>query len=70
MAYTAKSAKARNAFNLIGTLCLAVAFLLAVQSVSPQNVMISEAGAVKVIDFGVAKAIGRELPDEKRGALR
>jgi len=29
------------------------------RDVSPQNVLVSEAGAVKVIDFGVAKAIGR-----------
>ncbi len=30
------------------------------RDVSPQNILISSAGAVKVTDFGIAKAVGRE----------
>lgn len=40
------------------------------RDVSPQNVMISEAGAVKVIDFGVAKAIGRASEETRTGLIK
>jgi serine/threonine protein kinase len=40
------------------------------RDVSPENVMISEEGAVKVIDFGVAKAIGGFGPQTQTGIIK
>lgn len=40
------------------------------RDVSPQNVVISDAGAVKVIDFGVAKALNRTLGQTVAGKLK
>lgn len=40
------------------------------RDVSPENVMISEDGAVKVIDFGVAKAIGGFGPQTQTGIIK
>jgi serine/threonine-protein kinase len=40
------------------------------RDVSPQNVMISEAGVVKVIDFGVAKAVGRASEQTRTGLIK
>jgi eukaryotic-like serine/threonine-protein kinase len=40
------------------------------RDVSPQNVMVTEAGAVKVIDFGVAKALGRVSESTGTGVIK
>jgi len=40
------------------------------RDVSPQNIVISDAGAVKVIDFGVAKAQNRKLDQTVAGKLK
>ncbi len=40
------------------------------RDVSPENIMISEEGAVKVIDFGVAKAIGGFGPQTQTGIIK
>jgi serine/threonine-protein kinase len=40
------------------------------RDVSPQNIVISDAGAVKVIDFGVAKALNRTLGQTVAGKLK
>ncbi|HNN94275.1 MAG TPA: serine/threonine-protein kinase [Pseudomonadota bacterium] len=40
------------------------------RDVSPENVMISTEGAVKVIDFGVAKAIGGFGPQTQTGIIK
>jgi serine/threonine protein kinase len=40
------------------------------RDVSPQNIMVSEAGVVKVIDFGVAKAIGRASEATRTGLIK
>ncbi len=40
------------------------------RDVSPQNVMITETGLVKVIDFGVAKAIGRASESTGTGLIK
>jgi serine/threonine-protein kinase len=40
------------------------------RDVSPQNVLITEAGTVKVIDFGVAKAIGRAGEQTRAGLIK
>jgi serine/threonine protein kinase len=40
------------------------------RDVSPQNVMVSEAGDVKVIDFGVAKAVGRASEATRTGLIK
>ena len=40
------------------------------RDVSPQNIVISDAGAVKVIDFGVAKALNRALGETVAGGLK
>jgi len=40
------------------------------RDVSPQNIMISEAGVVKVIDFGVAKAVGRASEETRTGLIK
>jgi len=40
------------------------------RDVSPQNVMVSEAGVVKVIDFGVAKAVGRASEQTRTGLIK
>jgi serine/threonine protein kinase len=40
------------------------------RDVSPQNVMVTEAGVVKVIDFGVAKAVGRASEATRTGLIK
>lgn len=40
------------------------------RDVSPQNVVVSDAGAVKVIDFGVAKALNRAGAETVSGRLK
>jgi eukaryotic-like serine/threonine-protein kinase len=40
------------------------------RDVSPQNVMVTEAGTVKVIDFGVAKATGRASEQTRAGLIK
>jgi serine/threonine protein kinase len=40
------------------------------RDVSPQNIMVSDAGLVKVIDFGVAKAIGRASEATRTGLIK
>jgi eukaryotic-like serine/threonine-protein kinase len=40
------------------------------RDVSPQNVLVTEAGTVKVIDFGVAKAIGRAGEQTRAGLIK
>jgi serine/threonine-protein kinase len=40
------------------------------RDVSPQNIMLTEAGAVKVIDFGIAKAIGRASEHTRAGLIK
>lgn len=40
------------------------------RDVSPQNIVVSDAGAVKVIDFGVAKALHRALGQTVAGKLK
>ena len=40
------------------------------RDVSPQNIMLSESGAVKVIDFGIAKAVGRASEQTRAGLIK
>ena len=40
------------------------------RDVSPQNILISTSGAVKVIDFGVAKATNRLAPQTRSGIIK
>lgn len=40
------------------------------RDVSPQNIVVSDAGAVKVIDFGVAKALNRAMGETVSGKLK
>jgi len=40
------------------------------RDVSPQNIMVSDAGVVKVIDFGIAKAIGRTSETTRTGLIK
>ena len=40
------------------------------RDVSPQNIMITEGGAVKVIDFGIAKAVGRASEQTRAGLIK
>jgi len=40
------------------------------RDVSPQNIMVGEGGIVKVIDFGVAKAVGRASETTRTGLIK
>src|SRR5262249_15163487 len=40
------------------------------RDVSPQNVLVSFGGAVKVIDFGIAKARNRAAPETAEGVIK
>ena len=40
------------------------------RDVSPQNILVSTAGSVKIIDFGVAKAANRLAPETRTGILK
>jgi serine/threonine protein kinase len=47
-----------------------VSLQLVHRDVSPQNIMVTETGAAKLVDFGVAKAIGRSAAETDAGTLR
>ncbi len=40
------------------------------RDVSPQNIMLTESGVVKLVDFGVAKALGRSAGETDTGLIR
>lgn len=40
------------------------------RDVSPQNIMVTESGVVKLVDFGVAKALGRSAGETDTGLIR
>lgn len=40
------------------------------RDVSPQNIMLTEGGIVKLVDFGVAKALGRSAGETDTGLIR
>ena len=40
------------------------------RDVSPQNVLVTDTGVVKVIDFGVAKAVGRRAGQTRAGLIK
>jgi serine/threonine protein kinase len=40
------------------------------RDVSPQNIIITHTGVAKVIDFGIAKAVGRLTPKTRQGLLK
>src|SRR4029453_7778891 len=40
------------------------------RDVSPHNVLVTSAGSVKVIDFGVAKALGRGAGETRTGVVK
>ena len=40
------------------------------RDISPQNIMVAESGVVKLLDFGVAKALGRSAGETDTGLIR